>query len=267
MFVGKTGRVLAAGAAGGTGPQGPQGPQGATGATGSQGPQGPSGATGSQGPQGATGGTGPQGPQGAAGATGSQGPQGAAGATGSQGPQGATGSTGWGTRQSGLYYPGWNAGINSNGTITQNTLYAVPFWVGDSQSFDRIGIICATAVASSNVRLGIYSDNNLKPDTLLVDAGQVDTHTSNGFKEATISQTLSGLVWVVAVSQGAAANLTRTSVGWFSPYIGTSAPFSNGGGFAYSRTGISGALPSPWGSTITPVGAASTVPVIYLRKQ
>jgi hypothetical protein len=80
----------------------------ATGLTGPQVPQGPAGNNGSTG---STGSTGPQGPQGPAGNTGSTG---STGSTGPQGPQGPAG-------------PGANQTLNTNSSVTFNTVTAASF--------------------------------------------------------------------------------------------------------------------------------------------
>jgi len=167
-------------------------------------------------------------------------------------------------RISGNRYCGIPMGTNSNGTITLNTLYAVPFYVGAAQAFDGIAV-ASLGVASAFTRLGIYQDGGGKPGALVVDAGQVDCATA-GEKVASISVTLRGLVWVAAVGQGVAPSVTRMTTVLYVPQVGSTSIYSVGpGGIAYSQTGITGGLPDPWGSTYTPVGASATVPQIVLR--
>lgn len=166
-------------------------------------------------------------------------------------------------RVSALRYIGVPSGFGTNGTIAVGTLYAVPFYVGAAQAFDGI-VIGALGTASAFCRLGIYADSAGKPGALIVDAGQVDCAAA-GEKVASITKTLSGLVWVAAVGQSVAPSVTRMSL-IYSPLVGATSAYAVGpGGLAYSQGSITGALPDPWGSTYTSVAAANTAPLISLR--
>jgi hypothetical protein len=166
-------------------------------------------------------------------------------------------------RISGLYYYPMTMFAQSNGTITVGTLYAVPFYIGYPQSFDRIAV-GTLGTASSFVRLGIYTDNAGRPDQLLFDSGQLSCAVA-GVVEYTINNTLSGIVWVCAVGQSIAPSVQRCNTSAWGPHIGTTSMYSVGGGQAYSQTGITGVLPSSWGTTYTS-SAGTAIPVITLRK-
>lgn len=99
------------------------------------------------------------------------------------------------------------------GVITANRLYLAPLLVPTAKTVDRIGIWVAAAVASSNVRLGIYGAFNAAGTAnLILDAGTIDSSTT-GNKELTISQALpAGFVYLAAISNGAANVLTAS--GW-----------------------------------------------------
>lgn len=204
----------------------------------------------------------PPGPQGEPGEDGAPGATGATGAAGATGPAGADGDDYIIPRTSGEYYVGVVTASGSNGTITQNRLFALPFNVGASRAFDRIAVN-SLGVAATNVRLGIYADSNGKPGALILDAGTVAT-TSAGLAQITISQTLSGRVWLACVGQGGAASVTRVGLLWL-PDVGSPSSYSNGQGLAYYQDSISGTLPDPWGATFTLVNAANTAPLITLR--
>lgn len=85
-----------------------------------------------------------------------------------------------------------------------NTLRAFPLYVPRAVTLDQIAAEVTTAVASSEMRLGIYNKGvNLYPGSLLLDAGAVAT-TSTEIKAISIGQALSpGLYWVVAVASAA----------------------------------------------------------------
>lgn len=166
-------------------------------------------------------------------------------------------------RVTGLWYTGTPMVFGSNGTIVLNRLFAIPFYVGAAQAFDGIGV-ASIGVASAFTRLGVYADNSGKPSTLIVDAGQVDCGTS-GEKSASISVTLRGLVWVAGVGQGVAPSVTRMGL-LQGPHAGSSNLYSVAtAGMGYSQDGISGTLPSSWGSTYNVVAAANVAPQIGLR--
>lgn len=147
----------------------------------------------------------------------------------------------------------------TTGTVTAvaNALYFIPVFFGQPTTLDRLAIEVTTAVAATTARLGIYDSDGTggQPGTLIIDAGTVAT-TSLGVKEATISQSVSGLVYFVYVCNSASVAfrcLTRSS--------GLAAPFNllyfnsaNTDPFAQSptvwrRSSVTGALPTPAGAS------------------
>ena len=167
------------------------------------------------------------------------------------------------SRVAGNYYTKDFSGAIAAGTITLGTLYVFFFEIEGTESFDRIA--CAvTAVASSFMRLVAYEDDNGKPSSLLIDSGQISGATL-GVKEATISLSRGRGLWIGGGAQGVAASPTRFPA-HNDRRVGNTSPYSQGQAFAYSQTGFTGAPPDPWGATLTPVGAANTVPLVYLRK-
>ena len=153
-------------------------------------------------------------------------------------------------------------GTGGNATVTQSNLYVTPFYVGNATAFDRIA---AYALGTgSTMRLGIYLDDNGLPGALLADYGTVNMNTT-GISAITISQTLSGQVWVAACAQGANA-LTVITSGDYNPFVGTTNdPYSFGHvSTGYYQTGVTGALPSTWGSTYSTT-YNTAYPAILLR--
>lgn len=160
--------------------------------------------------------------------------------------QGVTGVTGLFT--AGRYYtaPG---SARTTASLADGTACAVPFWVGQSTSFDRIGVNVTTLAAASAVRLGIYDDSGRgSPATLELQAGTVDS-TSTGAKELTIAVTLStGLHWLVVVPQGGAPTMQAFN-GQLYPVGAGSLATATGAGGNYSGLitaagAVTGALPS-----------------------
>ena len=170
-------------------------------------------------------------------------------------------------RKSGSYYYGiWGIGGTSGALATLNKLYAVPFYVGASQSFDLIAVANVTGVATAVLRVGLYEDSAGVPGDLIVDAGTIDLSTGTGIKSVAISQTLSGKVWLAAVPQVALPSAILRLGHIMLPEVGTASPYAAFGGYAVSQTGVSGALPDPWGATVNFETTANTIPAVSMRK-
>ena len=167
-------------------------------------------------------------------------------------------------RTSGYRYIGSVTPSIGQATPTQNQLQAVPFYVGNPTSFNGIGVNVQVGAASTTVRLGIYADNSGRPGALIVDAGTVSTATT-GEKIASITQTLSGSIWLAAVSQVGTPTLAGTNVNTLmGPDIGIDAYDGTPLGVqGYTTSSVAGALPSPWGSTFNLTNG--NVPIIFLR--
>ncbi len=73
-------------------------------------------------------------------------------------------------------------------------MVAIPFVAVDTKTWTRIGVNISTSDAAAVARLGIYSDNNGAPGSLLADAGEISA-AATGAVEATISQELAGGTW------------------------------------------------------------------------
>jgi uncharacterized protein (DUF2141 family) len=181
----------------GGGPTGPTGDTGSAGATGDTGVTGDTGSDGAQGPTGDTGSDGAQGP------TGDTGSAGAAGATGDTGVTGTFGGT---TLIHSRFAPvvagRWienqhlNTLVSGGTTISANRLHACPFAVAQGGAYDRLAMSVETAQASSQIRFGLYTDDDGYPGTLIVDGGDVSSATT-GSKEVTIDVNLDpGNYWV-----------------------------------------------------------------------
>jgi hypothetical protein len=278
-----------------TGIQGGKGDTGATGPTGPTGSTGPTGATGSTGATGAkgdTGATGPKGDTGATGATGAAGTNGTNGTDGTNGQGVVTGGTAgqvlakinstdyntqWVTPTASVMLPFVSQAfyrtpvICSTGTTAvSNTTYYTPFYVGATTSFDRIGCTTSVVTTAGNARLGIYSDTNGAPNTLVLDAGTVAyTGATNAAYLITINQSLTtGWYWL-AMNQNSGASTWLGATSNPTSSIGTQRMSINSGsssnvlGVAYSQASVSGAFPS----TATPViiAAGTNAPIAYLR--
>lgn len=144
-------------------------------------------------------------------------------------------------------------GYFTSDTISYDTLYFVPFYLGKSTTLTRMGVWCmATNGALSRTNYGIYSNNTsglLYPNSLITSSIN-NLNAGTGFRQsATLSQSLSaGLYWAcinqynnnynesyycdndsnvlnVGWAQTSTASLTPIS-GYYESYTGNSLPSS-----------------------------------------
>jgi hypothetical protein len=156
------------------------------------------------------------------------------------------------------------AASTTGASAANGNLHFVPAMFDRDTTVDRIACEVAGTPGSTGSlhRLGIWTDSNGAPGTLLLDAGTVATD-STGFKEITISQALSGrtVYWLGAVQQGAPA--TRASLRgtfWRAPIMPTSLSFAVT--TSWLTSGVTGALSS---SPTVVSDANSVAPAIALR--
>jgi hypothetical protein len=154
--------------------------------------------------------------------------------------------------KTGLWYRGNYGPVGSNLTLTLNRLYAAPFRLNATTTFDRIGIDVVTAAAATGVaRLAIYQSDATGglPGTLVLDAGTVDI-ASTGGKAITISQQLTaGFYWLAIVGQTATGGAVRATVSYdpMVPYFSGASMFTGStapGGISSTGTSYTGALAS-----------------------
>lgn len=155
-----------------------------------------------------------------------------------------------------------------------STMYAVPYIEGKGGTLDRMAINVNVAVASTTVRFGIYSstsNDNLYPNALVVDAGEIDS-TTVGTKTQTISASLTkgSLYWFVLIADNSTATLTGPTIRGIAAasmpnILGTSSAFGTTPNTYLSITGQTyGALPNtfPAGATVA-TGVAPAAIVRY----
>lgn len=152
----------------------------------------------------------------------------------------------------------------SGQTFTLNQLVVAPIWVPAPMSIDGLTIYCSVAEAGSSIRLGLWANAGAgvdAPGALVVDGGTVDT-TTIGLKVATVSESLqSGLYWFGAVAQGSASTVNTFGTTYPPRLNDGNTPLAKY--YAYGKTGVSGALPDPFG---TPTGYIIPVPCVGLRR-
>ena len=105
-------------------------------------------------------------------------------------------------KYTGVYYKTPITSLLSTNIVNNDTYYT-PIFVSQTTSFDRLALRTASAFAgTSTVRLGIYSDINGAPSTLILDAGTVICTAATTIYEITISQSLQpGIYWLAFCQQ------------------------------------------------------------------
>lgn len=164
-----------------------------------------------------------------------------------------------GKYRSGCYY-GPDNRTASTVALAVGFLSAVPFFVNEKITIDRIAAEVTTAAATATVSLGIYSskkDTQL-PDSLIFETADQDASTT-GVKEVTVSQTLSPGLYYLALNNKVAAVTVRSfsSTLHLPPVAATS--FAGAGATlennCFATSGVNGAMPATWASTLTGAGA------------
>ncbi len=192
--------------------------------------------------------------------TSAQGPTGATGATGLTGPQGnvgpagpAAGQVGYGVAlTAGRFGYIGSAQFGGPTAPTQAEALHYPVYFSAARTITGIGVHCwAAGSAGAVVRIGIYSSTGTDPDALLAE-GTVAA-TSTGLIQVTFSQavTVGTLYHIVVVSQGAPTTaptflMTLNNFPVFGTTV-TATEVTTVTGL-YSKTGVTGALPSTWGT-------------------
>lgn len=155
---------------------------------------------------------------------------------------------------------------STSATLGNGTLRAAPIYVPKRVTLDRIGAeVTSLGDVGSKVRLGIYNDNgNLYPGALLLDAGTI-AGDAIAVAEITISQVLDpGVYWLVGAVQLVTVLQPTVRTAAELPLC-PSAPDSTlmtTDLFGFSKAGVTGALPTPWGATVTQSGS---MPRIFVR--
>lgn len=159
---------------------------------------------------------------------------------------------------------------STSSTLVAGTLRLAPWLVHRAITIDRIGAeITTIGDVGSLLRLGIYADNgNAHPGSLVLDAGTIAGDSATG-QTLTISQALQpGLYWIGGVIQAATTTQPTVRVvggSWVPPIplpMGSSAPSAGTAYIGHSMTGVTGALPATFDTTVT---GQITLPRVWVR--
>lgn len=158
------------------------------------------------------------------------------------------------------YFGGMTVGTGV--ALTANRLYANPFFVATTMTFDRITVNVTTGVAGA-MRLGIYNDLAASPTTLVMDCGTVDvTSTAIVYVDAINKQLTKGWYWLAGVSD-VAPSIAKVSTPIHGVPLGYDSGFNIvvGGYKAFTYA----ALPASFGTITTYYGASPAAPFIAMR--
>lgn len=99
----------------------------------------------------------------------------------------------------GSYFSTYGSAVPSSLVINSARQYFVPFYCPHLRTSSALAIYINSAIAASNVRLGIYANDEGKPGSLLIDGGTSAT-TSTGNKPVSVFRSLSpGWYWLSAI--------------------------------------------------------------------
>ena len=169
-----------------------------------------------------------------------------------------------------------NTGLaTSTGSLVASTMYAMPFVVEETSTYDTAQIKVTARVTGSTARIGIYQDTgNTYPGSVVADLGTISTATV-----AVVPTTASplpvtlkpGLYWLV-ISDTGAPTIQTFAVGGILPILGIDSAMGTAWGVGWSITTASSgytcctsALPSPFPASGATVMSASPLPMIVLR--
>lgn len=153
----------------------------------------------------------------------------------------------------------------TSGAVTSGRLYAIPFFVPRTITLDRIAINVTTLVASGKARVGIYTDSNGEPGSLVAgtDVAELDT-SATGVKASTVSVTLTaGSLYWLAVLFNNATNVVRgAAVAGMIDVLGSDNTLPTAAVTHLYVAQAYGALPASFG---TPTNGTGTSPLVFVR--
>lgn len=160
--------------------------------------------------------------------------------------------------KTGRYYT--SPAANGTGAYANGELLAIPFFLIEDATFDRIGLgVTSAGQAGSTIGIGIYADDGDGfPGARVLDAGTVPGDGATGIKQITISHALEAdLYWLAAVFLNAVTTRPTVRTHQITPMFGIGDPTAsqvsdNSNMVGYNVTGQS-SLPAnfPTGATAT----------------
>jgi hypothetical protein len=153
-----------------------------------------------------------------------------------------------------MYSPG--TGTTATVQYALNDLYAQPIYIPQICVVIGMGCEVTSGGASSTWRIGIYAPDSTggRPGSRVIDFGTFSTTSPSLTAGITDRWTLlhPGWYWLASVAQGGTAPFVRSFTSGGSPYqVMTPTQFNGvfGRVTVFHQTGISGSLPTSWGSS------------------
>lgn len=161
------------------------------------------------------------------------------------------------------FFPNSESSSGTSVTLGNGNLRVTPWLLETTVKIDRLGgEVSVVGDAGSKIRIGVYADTgNAYPGSLLLDAGVIAGDSATLQDITGLSLTLApGLYWLGGAVQLVTTTqpTVRTLSGYAPPVsfgFGTSAPGANSTAFGYTHTGVTGALPATFTSTIAVSGS------------
>lgn len=169
--------------------------------------------------------------------------------------------------RSGQWYGPLPANQPGGGTFPTGELFFCPIWVPYPVSITQLALFVTSNTASSQAKIGLYTDTNGFPDAKLLDSGTFATATL-GIKTASFSSTplAAGLYWgAMTYDRSTGAMSSQNSDPGISQQTGftmTGATMTGYTRISVSFTFASGALPNPAGSVAAATSAG--MPHVFL---
>jgi hypothetical protein len=160
-------------------------------------------------------------------------------------------------------------GAHASDTFTpvQNTMYAFPIQISKDVTVGDIGIRVTTNVASTTIRLGIYTSVTAKPAVKVIDCGTVDSSTIGSKTTGAFTNTVlrPGFYWLTMVLQGGTGVVVRAlNQPIILPAASANEVLAAAPVVWTDTTTVSGALPTNWTAASAPSG--TTAPAIVLKR-
>lgn len=161
---------------------------------------------------------------------------------------------------------GWHGlpayGATGTANVPVNRMFALPFWPGRSCTLTAMAANVTLALVGGNLRMGLYASDGVLPSDLVADYGTVNAGVT-GIRSITGLSTAVRPVlhYLVIGRQGGVVNLGLTTRQTWDPIVSETSPTITGSLNCYYIDGVSGALPSSFG---TPAGL-DTAPAISVQ--
>jgi len=142
--------------------------------------------------------------------------------------------------------------------LVADRIYYLPFFL-PGLVVDRLGI--ETTAGAGNARLGLYTNLNGMPDTLILDGGVLDI-SSSAVLETTITATTLPATWVWMCAAVSSTPTVRSATASGTSIIGGSSPSSSSTGLI--ATHAFAALPAA--APVASIALLAGTPSIWMRK-